>query len=68
MAGAKEIKNRIKSIQSTRQITKAMEIVSTTKFKKFSAMVLKSRAYENGIKTILKKYSFWNKNRKTSAA
>lgn len=54
MAGAKEIKNRIKSIQSTRQITKAMEIVSTTKFKKFSAMVLKSRAYENGIKTILK--------------
>lgn len=31
-------------------------------------MVLKSRAYENGIKTILKKYSFWNKKRKTSAA
>ena len=36
MAGTKEIKSRIKSVQSTRQITNAMEIVSTTKFKKFS--------------------------------
>lgn len=58
MAGAKEIKGRIKSIQSTRQITKAMEIVSTTKFKKFSQMVIKSRAYEEGIKKILRKISY----------
>ena len=54
MAGAKEIKGRIKSIQSTRQITKAMEIVSTTKFKRYSEMVVKSRPYEESIKTILK--------------
>lgn len=34
MAGSGEIRDRIKSVQSTHQITKAMEIVSTTKFKK----------------------------------
>lgn len=57
MAGAKEIKNRIKSIQSTRQITKAMEIVSTTKFKKFSKMVVESRPYEESMKKILSNIS-----------
>lgn len=53
MAGAKEIKNRIKSIQSTHQITKAMEIVSTTKFRKFSALVAKSKPFAQSIDTIL---------------
>lgn len=58
MAGTKEIKNRIKSIQSTRQITKAMEIVSTTKFKKYSQLVIKSRAYKEGIRNILGKIAY----------
>ena len=53
MAGAKEIKSRIKSVQSTHQITKAMEIVSTTKFKRFSALVTKSRPYAESIHNIL---------------
>lgn len=53
MAGAKEIKTRIKSIQSTHQITKAMEIVSTTKFKRFSSLVMKSRPFAESIDTIL---------------
>lgn len=53
MAGTKEIKTRIKSIQSTRQITKAMEIVSTTKFKKFSKLVADSKPYEDSMKRIL---------------
>ena len=53
MAGAKEIRNRIKSVQSTHQITKAMEIVSTTKFKRFSALVAKSRPYAESIQNIL---------------
>lgn len=53
MAGAKEIKTRIKSIQSTHQITKAMEIVSTTKFRKFSALVIKSRPFADTINNIL---------------
>ncbi len=62
MAGTKEIKNRIKSIQSTRQITKAMEIVSTTKFKKFSKLVAESRPYEDSMKKILANLSSGIKN------
>lgn len=57
MAGTKEIKTRIKSIQSTRQITKAMEIVSTTKFKKFSKLVAESKPYENSMIKILSNIS-----------
>lgn len=53
MAGSKEIKSRIKSVQSTHQITKAMEVVSTTKFKKFSEKVLKSRDYSESIHGIM---------------
>ncbi|MGL4997953.1 MAG: ATP synthase F1 subunit gamma [Cetobacterium sp.] len=53
MAGTREIKNRIKSVQSTHQITKAMEIVSTTKFKKFSTIVAKSKPYSESIENIL---------------
>ncbi|MGL4980320.1 MAG: ATP synthase F1 subunit gamma [Fusobacteriaceae bacterium] len=62
MAGSKEIKNRIKSVQSTHQITKAMEIVSTTKFKKFSSIVESSKPYSNSIKEILKNISAGVKN------
>lgn len=54
MAGSKEIRNRIKSVQSTHQITKAMEIVSTTKFKKFSKIVEDSKVYSKSIKEVLK--------------
>ena len=34
MAGSKEIRNKIKSVQSTRKITKAMEMVAASKMKK----------------------------------
>ena len=54
MAGSGEIKDRIKSVQSTHQITKAMEIVSTTKFKRFAAIVAKSRPYSDSIHEILR--------------
>lgn len=64
MAGSKEIKNRIKSVQSTHQITKAMEIVSTTKFKKFSSIVESSKPYANSIKEILKNISAGVKSEK----
>ena len=53
MAGMKEIKSRIKSVQSTHQITNAMEIVSTTKFKKYSKLVVESRPYEESMRKIL---------------
>lgn len=53
MAGTREIKNRIKSVQSTHQITKAMEIVSSTKFKKFAQIVQQSKPYSESISNIL---------------
>lgn len=50
---SREIKTRIKGVQSTHQITNAMNIVSSTKFKKFSALVEKSRPYANSLQGVL---------------
>ena len=44
-ASIKEIKNRIRSIQSTRQITRAMELVAASKLKKAQARIDASRPY-----------------------
>ena len=48
-ANMKEIKARIDSVKSTSQITKAMDIVSSTKFKRFQALTLASRAYSRAL-------------------
>ncbi len=47
MAGVstKEIKNRIRSMESTRQITKAMEMVAASKLRRAQAQVNSSRPY-----------------------
>ena len=47
MAGVstKEIKNRIRSMESTRQITKAMEMVAASKLRRAQAQVNNSRPY-----------------------
>ena len=47
MAGVstKEIKNRIRSMQSTKQITKAMEMVASSKLRKTQQMAQASRPY-----------------------
>ena len=41
----KEIKNRIRSMESTRQITKAMEMVASSKLRHAQAKVLSARPY-----------------------
>ena len=46
-AGIKEIKNRINSVQSTQQITKAMELVASSKMRKAKDRALASRPYFN---------------------
>ncbi len=48
-ANMKEIKARIDSVKSTSQITKAMDVVSSTKFKRFQTLTLKSRRYSNAL-------------------
>jgi F-type H+-transporting ATPase subunit gamma len=45
MAKTKEISRRLKSIASTKKITKAMEMVSAAKMRKAIEAVLRSRAY-----------------------
>ena len=47
MAGVstKEIKNRIRSMESTKQITKAMEMVAASKLRRAQAQVFASRPY-----------------------
>jgi F-type H+-transporting ATPase subunit gamma len=45
MAGTKEIKRRIKSVKSTKKITKAMELVAASKMKKAVSSTLASRLY-----------------------
>ena len=41
----KQIKTRIKSVESTRQITKAMELVATSKLRRAKERVEKARPY-----------------------
>ncbi len=47
MAGvsSKEIKNRIRSMESTKQITKAMEMVASSKLRRAQVQVLSTRPY-----------------------
>jgi len=47
MAKTKEISRRIKSVSSTKKITKAMEMVSAAKMRKAIDAVLKTRTYAN---------------------
>ena len=47
MAKTKEISRRIKSVTSTKKITKAMEVVSAAKMRKAIEAVLKTRTYAN---------------------
>ena len=45
MAGTKEIRLKIKSVQNTRKITKAMEMVAASKMKKAQERMRRGRPY-----------------------
>ncbi len=47
MASTKEIKRRIKSVKSTKKITKAMELVAASKMKRAVSQTLASRLYSS---------------------
>lgn len=53
MAQIQAIKRRIRSVSSTKQITKAMELVSASKMRKAQEATLKSRAFRNSARAIL---------------
>jgi F-type H+-transporting ATPase subunit gamma len=53
MAGAKEIRSKIKSIQNTQKITKAMEMVAASKMRKAQDRMHASRPYAEKIRNVL---------------
>lgn len=57
MANLKEIRTRIVSVQSTRQITSAMKMVSAAKFRKAQQSILKMRPYAAKLKEMLSNLS-----------
>src|SRR5471032_3190634 len=52
MAGSKEIRNKIKSVQNTRKITKAMEMVAASKMKKAQDRMRHARPYSEKIRNV----------------
>jgi F-type H+-transporting ATPase subunit gamma len=52
MAGSKEIRNKIKSVQNTRKITKAMEMVAASKMRKAQERMRNARPYADKIRNI----------------
>ena len=53
MANLKEVRNRIASVQSTQQITKAMKMVSAAKLKRATNAIIQLRPYASKLKEIL---------------
>jgi F-type H+-transporting ATPase subunit gamma len=53
MAQARELRRRIKSVQSTRQITKTMEMVATSKLKRAQDRVVAARPYANALAEVI---------------
>lgn len=53
MAGLKEVRERIKSVKSTQQITKAMKLVSASKLKKAQDRIVKMRPYSAKLQEVL---------------
>ncbi len=53
MGNLKEIRNRIKAVKSTQQITKAMKMVAASKFKKAQDNITKIRPYVSKLQEIL---------------
>ncbi len=53
MSGSKEIRTKIKSIQSTQKITKAMEMVAASKMRKTQERMLAARPYADRIRNVV---------------
>lgn len=52
MAGSKEIRNKIKSVQNTRKITKAMEMVAASKMRRAQERMRSARPYADKIRDV----------------
>lgn len=54
MAGAREVKRRIKSVENTGQITRTMELVATSKLKRATDRVHAARPYSSALREIVR--------------
>ena len=54
MAGERDVKRRIKSVENTRQITRTMELVATSKMKRATDRVHAARPYASGLQDIVR--------------
>ncbi len=54
MQSTKEVKRRIKSVDNTKQITKTMEMVATSKLKKATDRVRAAEPYSDALSTVVK--------------
>ncbi|MCC2645033.1 MAG: synthase subunit gamma [Burkholderiales bacterium] len=53
MAAGKEIRSKIKSVQNTQKITRAMQMVSTSKMRKTQERMRAARPYANNIRRVM---------------
>ena len=53
MAGGREIKTKIKSVQNTRKVTRALEMVSASKIRKAQERMRTSRPYTHAMKQVI---------------
>src|SRR5439155_4698363 len=53
MAKPRELRRRIKSVQSTRKITKTMELVATSKLKRAQDRVIAARPYAAALAEVI---------------
>ncbi len=53
MAGAKEIRTKIKSVKSTQKITKAMEKVAASKLRRTQSRMTAARPYADKIRDVI---------------
>ena len=60
MAGSKEIRSKIKSVENTRKITKAMEMVAASKMRKAQERMRAARPYGEKIRTVCANLSHAN--------
>jgi F-type H+-transporting ATPase subunit gamma len=58
MAGSKEIRTKIKSVENTRKITKAMEMVAASKMRKAQERMRSARPYAEKIRTVAAHLSY----------
>lgn len=63
MASLRDTKTRIKSVENTQQITRAMKMVSAAKLRRAQEAIVQARPYANKIKEILGKIKLYSREK-----